>query len=419
MTDTAKIADWVASLVGNDSLRAPRGLETRAATVIAAPADVGEIAELVRKCEADRISIAAIGAARTLSEIRRAPVAIGISLERMARVIAYEPHDMTIVAEPGISVAALNAAIAPSAQRLPIDPRNPEATTLGAMIAAHQAGPLRLSEGTARDLLIGIQYVGHGGRTIRSGGRVVKNVAGYDLMKLMNGSFGTLGIITEVSFKVRPIPGNYAVAIAAMRDVTMAFAAAHALSDAAPFAHLEITSPQISAALGREPRYFLWAGFSGTQAEVAYLHVTSARSLDGPIDFFAGAEATNLYCALRDFDFGAANLAAQIAVPPAELARVLEESGAEFRAHAGSGIAQIVTRNPLSVDAASATVLRWRQLARGAGGHLRVLHASAAIRAALEFFDSPNDGALKLMHAMKAAFDPGGIFNPGCFVGGT
>ena len=82
------------------------------------------------------------------------------------------------------------------------------------MIAAHHAGPLRLSEGTARDLLIGIQYVGHGGHTIRSGGRVVKNVAGYDLMKLMNGSFGTLGIITEVAFKARPIPGNYTLAIA-------------------------------------------------------------------------------------------------------------------------------------------------------------------------------------------------------------
>ncbi|MGC1676476.1 MAG: FAD-binding protein, partial [Candidatus Binataceae bacterium] len=153
MTDTAKIANQFASFVGSDRVRAPRGIETRAATVIAVPADTSEIAEIVRKCEAERISVAAIGAARTLSEIRRTPVAVGISLERMARVVAYEPDDMTIVAEPGISVAALNAAMSPSGQRLPVDPRNPEAATLGAMIAAHHAGPLRLSEGTARDLL--------------------------------------------------------------------------------------------------------------------------------------------------------------------------------------------------------------------------------------------------------------------------
>lgn len=418
MKDAAKIANQFASFIGDDRIRAPRGIESRGATVIAVPADTAEVAEIVRKCEADRISIAALGSARTLSEIRRTPVAIGISLERIARVIAYEPDDMTIVAEPGISVAALNATIAPSAQRLPVDPRNPEATTLGAMIAAHQAGPLRLSEGTARDLLIGVQYVGHGGRAIRSGGRVVKNVAGYDLMKLMNGSFGTLGIITEAAFKVRPIPGNYTLALAPVRDLTQAFAAAQALSDAAPFAHLEITSPQVSAALGLAPQYFILEGLSGTRAEVDYLRDTTARNVAAGVEFLAGSDAIAKYCALRDFDFGSAALAAQIAVPPAELARVLGICGAEFRAHAGSGIAQLTMRDPLSAEVASATVLRWRELAHNARGYLRVSHAAAEICDALEFFDSPNEGALKLMRAMKAACDPSGIFNPGCFVGG-
>jgi glycolate oxidase FAD binding subunit len=416
--DFAEIANQIVPLVGSDHVRAPHGIEKQAASVIAAPADAAEIAEIVRKCEADRTSVAAIGAARTLSEIRRAPVAIGISLERMARIVAYEPHDMTVVAEPGITVADLNAAIAPSVQRLPVDPRNPGATTLGAMIAANHAGPLRLSEGTARDLLIGIQYVGHGGRAIRSGGRVVKNVAGYDLMKLMNGSFGTLGIITEVSFKVRPIPGNYTLALASLPDAAQAFGAARRLSDAAPFAHLEVTSPQVSSALGLATRYFLSVGFSGTRAEVEYLRETIARSIVGPIEFLGGADAMSRYLALRDFDSGAAELTAQIAVPPAELARLLEDCGAEFRAHASSGIAQIMTRDSLSAEIASATILRWRELTRASRGHLRVLRAAPEIRTAIEFFDSPNDGALKLMRAMKAAFDPAGIFNPGCFVRG-
>ena len=357
-----------------------------------------------------------VGAARTLSEIRRTAVAIGISLERMTRIIAHEPHDMTIVAQPGITVAAMNAAIAPSGQRLPADPRNPGATTIGALVAAHQAGPLRLSEGTSRDLLIGIQYVGHRGRVVRSGGRVVKNVAGYDLMKLMNGSFGTLGIITEAAFKVRPIPGNYTVALAQFPGVTGALACARALSDAAPFAHLEITSPQVSAALGLAPEYSLIAGLSGTRAEVDYLRDTVARIASSPVQFLEGAGATRLYAELRDF--GTAALTAQVAVPPGEMARVLESCGAEFCAHAASGIAKLMSSGELSAGAVRAEILRWRELAHAARGHVRVISSPPEARDSIEFFDLPNSGALELMRAMKSAFDPAGIFNPGCFVGG-
>ncbi|MGH7780972.1 MAG: FAD-binding oxidoreductase [Candidatus Binataceae bacterium] len=417
MTDSAEIASKITSLIGNDRVRTPRGIEPSAAVVIATPADAAEIAEIVHKCEADKIPIAAIGAARTLSEIRRTPVAIGISLERMARVAAYEPHDMTIVAQPGISIADLNAAMAPSGQRLPVDPRNPRASTVGALIAAHHAGPLRLSEGTARDLLIGIQYVGHGGQTIRSGGRVVKNVAGYDLMKLMNGSFGTLGIITEAAFKVRPAPGNYTLALAAPPTAAEAFAAACALCAAAPFAHLEVTSPRVSATLGLGSQFSLLAGFSGTRAEVDYLRETTARIIPD-VQFLADADAMRTYCALRDFDFSATSLAAQIAVPPAELPQALDSCGTEFRAHAASGIAQVMTYDVLTAEAARSTILKWRGLVRNARGHVRVVHAAPEMRAALEFFDTPNNGAFELMRALKAAFDPAGIFNPGCFVGG-
>src|SRR4029077_2806891 len=125
------------------------------------------------------------------------------------RVIAYEPDDMTVIAEAGLTLASLNGLTATRGQRLPADPPHPDRVTLGALVAAAHAGPLRLSEGTVRDLLIGVRFVGHDARPIHGGGRVVKNVAGYDLMKVMTGSFGTLGIITETTFKVRPIPAHY------------------------------------------------------------------------------------------------------------------------------------------------------------------------------------------------------------------
>ena len=418
VTDSAEIAKRIASLIGGDHVRAPRGAEARAAAVIAQPADPAETAALVRMCEADAISLAPLGAARTLSEIRRAPAALGVSLARMARVIAYEPDDMTIVAQAGISVAQVNSAMAQSGQRMPVDPHEPELTSVGAMIAAHHAGPLRLSEGTARDLLIGIQFIGHGGAMIRSGGRVVKNVAGYDFMKLMNGSFGTLGIITEAAFKVRPIPEFYALAIASFDRAAGAFDVARSFANAAPLAHLEVTSPRMSVALGLAPTYWVLAGISGTRAEIDYLRGAIARASLAEVEFLAGDDARRMYCALRDCDFADWAIGAQLVVPPAALAGVLEACDAEFRAHAGSGIAQIITREPPAPDAARAIVARWRELARAARGHLRVLRAAPEIRDAIEFFDTPNHGALELMRAMKSAFDPVKIFNPGCFAGG-
>src|SRR5581483_3130796 len=120
-------------------------------------------------------------------------------------VISYEPEDMTVVAGAGMTLSALDAILGRHGQHLPIDPALPDLTTVGAMLGAAQSGPLRLSGGTPRDLLIGVRFVGHGGAAVRGGGRVVKNVAGYDLMKLMIGSFGTLGVITSANFKLFPL----------------------------------------------------------------------------------------------------------------------------------------------------------------------------------------------------------------------
>ncbi|MGB0059972.1 FAD-binding oxidoreductase, partial [Candidatus Binatus sp.] len=212
-TPPSNLANRLESIVGAGHVRTPTSREARAADAIVEPASVEEICEIVRLCEADRIALAPIGASRSLAGIRRSPVALGISMARRARIIAYEPDDMTVVAESGITVGALNEAMAPSGQRLPLDPCNPAMTTLGSLIGASHSGPLRLSEGTSRDLLIGVRFVGHGGNLVHGGGRVVKNVAGYDLMKVMGGSFGTLGIVTEATFKVRPIPPEYCLAL--------------------------------------------------------------------------------------------------------------------------------------------------------------------------------------------------------------
>lgn len=404
-------------LVGADRVRAPSGAEVAAATTIVEPLSVAEISEVVRFCEANKISLAPIGAARTLSQIRRAPVALGVSLRRLAKVVAYEPDDMTVVAEAGIAVGALNSVLAPSRQRIPVDPRDPELTTVGALIGASHAGPLRLSEGTARDLLIGIRFVGHGGSVVHGGGRVVKNVAGYDLMKVMGGSFGTLGIITEATFKVRPIPEKYSLAMLSYENAGDAFAAASTLNDALPLSHLDLLSPNLAAQFGVN-RFLLLAGFSGSPPEIGY-QARKIHDLTGAHgELFDDDRAHQAYEKLRDFDLSFAPLTAQIAVPPALLHPTLDACACEFRAHAASGVAQILLLDTLTADASRNLVAGWRESVYAARGVLRIVAASPELRPGLEIFDTPNAGALAIMRRLKNAFDPAGVFNPGCFVGG-
>lgn len=412
---TDEIARRVSSIVDAGQVGAPQGRAADAVKILVEPGNAAELAEVVRACETERIALAPLGAARTLSQIRPQPVALGVSLSRLARVVAYEPEDMTITVEAGLSVGALNRVLAPGRQRLPLDPCDPDATTVGALIAASHAGPLRLSEGTARDLLIGIRYVGHLGRSVHGGGRVVKNVAGYDLMKVLGGSFGTLGIITEATFKVRPLSERYAMASLSFDRAEEFFAAARELHDSLPLAHLEGLSSAAAGACGSPARFLLVAGISGSSPEVASVRDAITRLAPGAA-FLEGGDALNAYARLRDFDASAWALAGQIAVAPAKLSSILAATEAQYLAHLGSGVATLFLVEPpadgrVAVDG-------WRQTAQRAGGYLRMLHADRSLRRSVEFFDLPNDGALKLMRRLKAAFDPAGVFNPGCFVGG-
>jgi glycolate oxidase FAD binding subunit len=416
--DNSALVREIGTLLGADRARMPAAHELRAASLIVEPASVAEVADLVRKCEADRIALAPIGAARTLSQLRSSPVALGVSLAKMNRVVAYEPNDMTVVAEAGLTLGDLNRQLAGPAQRLPADPAHPDVITMGSLIAAAKSGPQRLNDGTVRDLLIGIRFVGHDGRLVHGGGRVVKNVAGYDLMKVMTGSFGTLGIITEATFKVLPISDNYLLMLADFDRAAEAFETASRAEAAAPLLHLEVLSPAFGARFDHPGRFVLIAGFGGSRVEAETIHRCLAGALGANAKTLTGSDASAAYERLRDLDDPDAALAAQIAVLPAELAQCLIASGAEFRAHAASGVAQIFLGPHTETAEVHQAATRWREIAHGANGHLRILATRPDARAGLDFFDRPPPAAFSLMRRLKSAFDPKTIFNPGCFVGG-
>jgi glycolate oxidase FAD binding subunit len=419
LTDSPDILRAMTSLLGPQRARMPAGAaEAAGGLVVVEPASLDELSVLVRHCEAERLTLAPIGSGRTVGAMRARPAVVAVSLNSLARIVAYEPADMTASVEAGLTLGELNRRLAAHGQRLPLDPARPDTVTIGALIAGAKAGPLRLSEGTARDMVVGIRFVGHGGRAVHGGGTVVKNVAGYDLMKVMTGSFGTLGIITEVSFKVRPVPEGYTLARASFSSLTDAFAAGMRVYDALSPIHLEVVSPGLGGTLGLEGRFGLLAAFCGNGAEIEYQRARAVELFGRQSDFFEGAEAQHLYQQLRDLDFESAALSAQLTVLPRALGQCLEACQAEFRAHVGCGVAQLVLPGAGLNGQKGAVLARWRQAASQGRGFVQVIHASRPAEPELPFFDTPGPGPFALMRRLKAAFDPAGIFNPGCFVGG-
>ncbi len=178
---------------------------------------------------------------------------IVVSLERLNRIVAHEPADQTATVEAGITMAGLQAGLGKRGQYLPLDPPHGDAGTLGGVLATNASGVLRASFGTARDLVIGLRVVQADGTVVRSGGRVVKNVAGYDLNKMYIGSLGTLGILAEVNLKLQPLPEAGRIIVGGMPGLTAAAECAFRVMDSEIMpSFLELANPATGALLTNE-----------------------------------------------------------------------------------------------------------------------------------------------------------------------
>ena len=276
-----------------------------------------------------------------------------------------------------------------------------------------------------RDLMIGIQFVGHGGRIARAGGRVVKNVAGYDLMKVMTGSFGTLGIVTEATSRCGRSRSSTRWRSRDYDRIAQAFDAAAKLLDALPLVSSGSAESDGPAHCSEPTASFCCSrGFREIEPEIGYQRNRIAEILAREanlkcVEMLADGCAIEAYERLRDFEFPPGNLTAQLAVLPAELARCLPNAARSF-ALTPDAASRRFRSTAAGAEAARTALTRWRAIAASARGHLRVLNVPPELRAELSQnrFDSPGEGALKLMRRLKASFDPAGIFNPGCFVGG-
>jgi glycolate oxidase FAD binding subunit len=170
------------------------------------PATAAEVADVVRRCAADGTAVYPVGGG-TMLDYGLPPARPGVAVELRAldRVIDFPARDMTITVEAGITVARLAEITRAEGLHLPIDVPDPDRATLGGAIACNVSGPRRYGYGTFRDYVLGITTINDRGELVSAGGRVVKNVAGYDLMKLHTGALGTLGVITQVTLRLRPV----------------------------------------------------------------------------------------------------------------------------------------------------------------------------------------------------------------------
>jgi len=195
------------------------------------PTSVSEIAEILRFASAERLAVIPTGG-RTHLHIGMPPHSYDIALDvsGMNRVLAFEPQDLTLGAEPGITFAELDRTLREKGQFLPLAPPLAERATLGGIVAAGADTPFRYAHGTARDFLLGMEFVTGEGIVSKSGGRVVKNVTGYDLHKLFIGSLGTLGVITRLNFRTFPLPPDQRMFVAAFADPSGALALCRAIA---------------------------------------------------------------------------------------------------------------------------------------------------------------------------------------------
>ena len=406
-----------------------------------------QVSDTLRRAGEHKLAVAPVGLGAFLhlgGRPRRYDVAL--CLDRLNSLVDYQPTDMTVTVEAGMPVSQLQAVLGENGQWLPLDPPSPDRVTVGGLIATNLNGPARLSQGTVRDFLIGLRVVRPDGSVVKGGGRVVKNVAGYDVAKLYCGSFGTLGVIVEATFKVRPRPEAQAVLMLHFpsADQAMQFAL-HRIAALQPF-FLELSNCNPVHPAEAPSGFRLIVGLAGVAQEVDYQRrcLTELAGQAGcRLEHIEGQAAHALTLALRDFPVsgpaGSVDDDDQLSKSPAVLrgktsllpdrvaefcSQVEEEVGlrsltVRFQARAGNGI--VYSRFALPEGAPPArfvSLLDWlRILVKKMDGYIVVEQIDPALKDRLDVW-GPSGGAFALMKKLKDSFDPQQVLNPGRFVGG-
>ena len=388
---------------------------------VAEPGSIEEASELHQLADSEGLSVAPRGGG-TKMPLGNPPSGLDliVSTARMNEVIEHVPGDQIVRVQAGIKLETLQEQLAGSDQILGIDPPEKEAT-IGGIIAANSSGPRRLRYGTIRDLIIGITVVLADGTVAKAGGKVVKNVAGYDLSKLFTGSLGTLGLIAIVNFRLHPRPESARTVAVELSNTKETGEAAQAIM------HSQIVSSALELHWSGETK-LLTVLIEGIPPAVE-AQVETASFLFKPFGetrALSDEEAPYLGPLTPPGTSGAEDeVALKIGAPPAELMGVLdsvlgacERRGVTPRitGHAANGIT-LVGLSGGGEEAQVKVIEELREIWVRRGGSLVVQKAPLSVKERVDVWGPAGD-YLGLIRRVKEKFDPRAVLNPGRFLGG-
>jgi len=324
------------------------------------------------------------------------------------QIVEHNAGDLTAVIQAGVPLARAQESFAAAGQMLALDPwlGSERQATLGGILATADSGPLRHRYGAPRDLIVGMTVALSDGTIARSGGKVIKNVAGYDLAKLFCGSFGTLGLILAVNVRLHPLPEQTATTVGVSGDPTQLAGAGHTLS-AAP---LELEALDLAWRSGRGG---LLAQCGGAAALHRAKRVAELLRQAGLQDVQTVSEDAELWARQRAGQRSPDQALVRVSARPSSLGAVLratEDRAGTLVGRAALGIS-FVELEPAAVDGFVATL--------PTGAHAVLLDAPGELRARCDVWGATTGaGGLELMRRVKARFDPAHACNPGVYVGG-
>lgn len=480
---TASLTDQLASLVGGAQMLPPESLPGYLVggltpEAVAQPETREAISQVMEWASRTGAAVAPWGGG-TQQGLGNVPARLDLALDvsRCNRVLDFQPEDLTVTVEAGITLEALQRQLSLGGKHLAVEAPQPAKATVGGILAVSATGPRRFAYGTPRDWLIGISVVAADGSESKAGGRVVKNVSGYDLNKLYTGSLGTLGVIVEATFKVSPAPLYFRALIASFRSNESAVNAAQILAKqsyapqgllvlnhvaAGQMSHLQIKEVLRGAEVGQA---LVAAFFEGRDEAMVQGRLSSGANLLG--SHGAGADSpgadfidvvhlnpedsSSLLAEATDVGWepeAAPYLALKLNVPPSAVSGVVHAASQPlplgqtlgivvdpgfgtvrllWRGSPGLGPAsdqrahnQAEFDGPVSLESIEATIDRVREFTHEAGGTAVAEWCPLALKHRIDIWDGAAHGEreIQIMRRIKEQFDPAGILNPGRFLGG-
>ena len=392
------------------------------------PATAHEVGAILERASRDRQRVSIRGAGTKLgwSPVSR-PADIELCTRRMNAVVAHRHGDLTATIEAGAGLADVNRALARHGQWIPLDPPSADRATIGGVVATNDSGPRRHRYGAPRDLIIGVEFARADGVVAKAGGIVVKNVAGYDVGRLLTGSFGSLAVITSATFKLYPIPPASRTVVIDIADGADGSAKASGERSGVESAERlcaivsTLTSSQLTPTaieLETNPTRLLvrFESIEAAATEQARQASRIAESNGARTAIVAGSAEAAVWEAHNRRAWEGNGAVIKLTLLPADLSATLawmQSTGAAWEMIGRAGVGSMLLRvdGDAAVQARVLQDLRAR-FAPGRGSAVLV-RGSEPLKALVDVWGPPGDN-LPLMRAVKQQFDPDGLLNPGC-----